>query len=252
VTQIWQDRTSGGPNRVWWRSGNETGTGWHAWTRLALFNGTVGASLPVGTNANGEVVTLSAADFRTLIGALAAASNLSDVANALTSLENLLSGLPPDVTPVAGDHLLMLRGSDARKSLNLSSTVAALIAAQDSGEARANLDAAQRGSISAVTVDQNRTIAPTRPHEVHNLTLSGGSYTVTLSDFPSATQAARLIIRTIQDSTARTITWAGNVAFTGGVIPGLSSTSGAVDQFAFEWTGTRWEAASVTFDQRSL
>ena len=64
-----------------------------------------------------------------------------------------------------------------------------------------------------------------------------GSVTLTLSN-PAAGQA--YIIRFIQDSTPRTVTWPASVKWSSGISPTISTGSGAIDVIKFYFDGTNY------------
>jgi hypothetical protein len=168
------------------------------------------ASMPVSLDANKRLVTLSAADFRALIG--------------------------------------LVIGTDVQAQ---NADLQAWADAADAAERRALIDAAQRGTIEAITLDANKSVTATQ-NGVANIALDGGSFTLTIPNPPDTTRPAELLINFTQDTTPRTVTWSGNVKFTGGIQPGLSATAGAIDSILLKWMGTHYHAMSVMFDQRSL
>jgi hypothetical protein len=64
------------------------------------------------------------------------------------------------------------------------------------------------------------------------LNLSENITSVTVSNVPSNASGTGFMIKTIQDTTARTITWPASFEYPGGSAPTLSSGAGNVDVYA--------------------
>lgn len=71
-----------------------------------------------------------------------------------------------------------------------------------------------------------------------SLTLTENVTTFTFSNWTATGNVSPRLLRVIQDSTARTITWPAAVKWAAGVAPTLSTGSGDVDMFLFQtWDG---------------
>lgn len=57
-----------------------------------------------------------------------------------------------------------------------------------------------------------------------------------------------LVLRVIQDSTPRTITWPSTVLWPGNIDPILSQTNGSIDLFTFFWNGTNYFSLGAHFN----
>ncbi len=77
---------------------------------------------------------------------------------------------------------------------------------------------------------------------VFQVTLSENVTTLTVSNPPASGTAYGFILRVVQDSTARTITWPASFKFTNGIEPTVSTGSGAIDVYGFFTTdgGSTW------------
>jgi len=124
-----------------------------------------------------------------------------------------------------------------------------LFGGADAAAVRGAIGAAAIAPITSQTITANTTISPTIDGATYKLTLEA-SPTITLDDFPSATQAATIKLIFIQDGTGdRVATFAGNVTFPGGVTPTFSASADAVDTKTFQWDGAGWQLVNSTFDQ---
>jgi hypothetical protein len=124
-----------------------------------------------------------------------------------------------------------------------------LFGGADAAAVRGAIGAAAIAPITSQTITANTTISPTIDGATYRLTLEA-SPTITLDDFPSATQAATIKLIFIQDDTGdRVATFAGNVTFPGGVAPTFSASADAVDTKTFQWDGAGWQLVNSTFDQ---
>lgn len=76
-----------------------------------------------------------------------------------------------------------------------------------------------------------------------------GSYTITLSDPVNTSYQYHAFLKVKQDATgSRTITWAGNIVWPGGVEPTLSSGANDYDVLEFWWDGSNWMLVNAVFD----
>ena len=73
-------------------------------------------------------------------------------------------------------------------------------------------------------------------------TLTEDVSTVTVTNPPVSGKYGELVLRLVQDSTARTVTWASAYKFPGGVDHVMSTTSGAIDRVILSTIdgGTTW------------
>lgn len=77
---------------------------------------------------------------------------------------------------------------------------------------------------------------------VFQVTLSENVTTLTVSNPPASGTAYGFILRVVQDSSTRTITWPASFKFAGGTEPTVSTGSGDIDVYAFFTTdgGSTW------------
>lgn len=124
---------------------------------------------------------------------------------------------------------LVLDSEAATKTINQSFAdfVLSRVKLKDYGESWQTITS----SSGAVTFDME-----TANHA--SLTLSENVTSFTFSNWTATGNVAGRLLRVIQDSTARTITWPAAVKWAGGVSPTLSTGSGDVDVFLFQsWDG---------------
>ena len=76
------------------------------------------------------------------------------------------------------------------------------------------------------------------------LALAGNVSGFTFSNLPGAGKGGSLMIRIVQDSSARTVAWPASFKWAGGVVGAVSTASGAVDVLAITTfdNGTTWDA----------
>ena len=81
----------------------------------------------------------------------------------------------------------------------------------------------------------------------YQFTLSGNITTFNITNVPTSVDTTNFILRIVQDTTARSITWPGSVLWEGGTAPTLSSGSGEIDLFSFFSTdgGTTWYGTTI-------
>ena len=77
---------------------------------------------------------------------------------------------------------------------------------------------------------------------VFEVTLSENVTTLTVSNAPASGTAYGFLLRVVQDSTARTVTWPASFKFANGTEPVVSTGSGQIDVFGFFTTdgGSTW------------
>ena len=88
------------------------------------------------------------------------------------------------------------------------------------------------GNSTAITSSSNAATINLRLGDSFTHTLSE-NVTYTFSNPPASGKLAVFILKVVQDSSARTITWPGTVDWAGGTAPTLSTGSGDVDIFVF-------------------
>ena len=73
-------------------------------------------------------------------------------------------------------------------------------------------------------------------------TASGGNVTFTFSNPPATGKAGSFTLKSVQDSSDRTITWPASVDWAGGSAPDVTSGSAKVDMYVFTTfdAGTTW------------
>ncbi len=88
------------------------------------------------------------------------------------------------------------------------------------------------GNSTAITSSSNAATINLRLGDSFTHTLSE-NVTYTFSNPPASGKLAVFVLKVVQDSSARTITWPGTVDWAGGTAPTLSSGSADVDIFVF-------------------
>ncbi|SDW95372.1 DUF2793 domain-containing protein [Lysobacter enzymogenes] len=76
------------------------------------------------------------------------------------------------------------------------------------------------------------------------LALTGNVTALTFSNLPAVGKGASIMVKITQDSTARTLAWPSSFKWAAGVVPAISTASGAVDLLAISTfdQGTTWQA----------
>lgn len=71
------------------------------------------------------------------------------------------------------------------------------------------------------------------------------SENVTTFNFTASTKPSNLLLRVIQDSSPRTISWPASVKWAGGTAPTLTTTAGYVDIICFYFDGTYYYGSFI-------
>jgi hypothetical protein len=100
------------------------------------------------------------------------------------------------------------------------------------GQAASIQDTESQAASSAHTIDWNGGNSTE-----WDLQAATGNVTLTLSN---PIKGASYIIKIIQSSTARTVTWPSNVKWPGGTAPTLTTTNDAVDMITLYYDGTNY------------
>jgi len=166
-------------------------------------------------------------------GYLAAANNLSDVANTGTARTNLGLAIGTNVQAYDADlTTLGAGGSSARSFLGLAigTDVQAYSANAAFLNANQNFTVAQRGTITALT--DGATITPNMNNANNFSVTLGGNRTLANPTNLTAGQSGVIVIT--QDGTgSRTLAYGSNFKFPGGTAPTLTTTASAVDVLAY-------------------
>ena len=85
---------------------------------------------------------------------------------------------------------------------------------------------------------------------IFQVTLSENVTTISVTNPPASGTAYGFILRVVQDTTARTVTWPSSFKFSSGIEPVVSTGSGAIDVYGFFTTdgGTNWYAFTAGQD----
>lgn len=166
-------------------------------------------------------------------GFLAAANNLSDLANTGTARTNLGVAIGTNVQAYDADlTTLGAGGASARTFLGLA--IGTDVQGYDVDTAKTDVaqsfSAAQRGTVSALT--DGATITPDFAVANNFSVTLGGSRT--LANPTNLTTGQSGVIRIAQDATgSRTLAYGSNWKFPGGTAPTLTTTASAVDILAY-------------------
>lgn len=166
-------------------------------------------------------------------GYLAAANNLSDVADAATARTNLGLVIGTNVQAYDADlTTLGAGGASARTFLGLA--IGTDVQAYDAATAKTNVNqsfsVAQRGAITALT--DGATITPNMNNANNFSVTLGGNRTLANPTNLTAGQSGVIVIT--QDGTgSRTLAYGSYFKFPGGTAPTLTTTASAVDVLAY-------------------
>lgn len=209
------------------------------------FTATDGSSVVLTSGATvGDSVEIIAYETFAIANGLLASNNLSDVANAATALSNL------GVTSTAAELNILDGVTSTTAELNILDGVTATTAeinyldittlglteASKAVTADANgvvgFDAGTTDDVNTITSSSNAFTINLRLGNVweHDLT---ENVTYTFSNPGASGTATVFVLKVIQGSTARTITWPASVDWAGGTAPTLSSGNNEVDVFVF-------------------
>ena len=193
----------------------------------ALYYNSVAAEMRVYTGSAWVAAYVSGTGF------LAAANNLSDLANTTTARTNLGVAIGTNVQAYDADlTTLGAGGASARTFLGLA--IGTDVQAYDVDTAKTDVaqsfTAAQRGTVSALT--DGATITPDFAVANNFSVTLGGSRT--LANPTNLTTGQSGVIRIAQDATgSRTLAYGSYWKFPGGTAPTLTTTASAVDVLAY-------------------
>lgn len=193
----------------------------------ALYYNSVAAEMRVYTGSAWVAAYVSGTGF------LAAANNLSDLANTTTARTNLGVAIGTNVQAYDADlTTLGAGGASARTFLGLA--IGTDVQAYDVDTAKTDVaqsfTAAQRGTVSALT--DGATITPDFAVANNFSVTLGGSRT--LANPTNLTTGQSGVIRIAQDATgSRTLAYGSYWKFPGGTAPTLTTTASAVDILAY-------------------
>lgn len=181
-------------------------------------------------------------------GYLAAANNLSDVANAATARTNLGLAIGTNVQAYDADlTTLGAGGASARSFLGLAigTDVQAYDAATAKTNANNSFSVAQRGAITALT--DGATITPNMNNANNFSVTLGGNRTLANPTNLTAGQSGVIVIT--QDGTgSRTLAYGSYFKFPGGTAPTLTTAANAVDVLAYYVESTTRITARLVSD----
>jgi len=164
----------------------------------------------------------------------ATVSSLSDLSITATAAElNILDG----VTSTAAELNILDGVTATAAELNyLDITTLGLTAASKAVTADANgvvsFDNGTTEESTAITSSSNAATINLRDGNVFTHTLSE-NVTYTFSNPAASGRASAFILKVVQDSSARTITWPGTVDWAAATAPTITATNAGVDVFAF-------------------
>ena len=183
----------------------------------------------------GTSITSTAAELNILDGVTSSTAelNILDGVTSTTAELNILDG----VTSTAAELNILDGVTATTAELNyLDITTLGLTEASKAVTADANgvvsFDNGTIDEVTSITSSSNAATINLRDGNVfeHDLT---ENVTYTFSNPASAGRASAFVLKVIQDSSARTITWPGSVDWVGGTAPTLTATNNGVDVFVF-------------------
>jgi hypothetical protein len=152
------------------------------------------------------------------------------------------ASLPNSYQAVSTDFLTFTKVGDT-VSFGLASVVD--VAGKEIKNAMLNLQREKKNTLTgqsgAVTIDYSL-------GSVCTIAQTGNITSVSVTNVPASSTVTLTVIRSQADATLRTMTWGSAYNFSGGTIPTLSNSSGAVDVFTLITTdgGTNWQVGSIT------
>lgn len=168
------------------------------------------------------------------VDATAAELNILDGVTATTAELNILDGVTATTAEINYLDITTLGTSEASKVVTADANGDVILSEELKAKSYNETFLAVTSSAGAVTVN-------CETGNVFSHTLTENT-TFTFSNPPATGTAYGFTLKTVQDSTARTITWPASVDWAGGEAPTISAGSGEVDVFVFYTHdgGTTW------------
>jgi len=182
--------------------------------------GTIVNSKAVVYGSSGEVNATTLQIAGTSITSTAAELNILDGVTSTTAELNILDGVTSTATELNYLDITTLGLTEASKAVTADANG---VVSFDNGTIE---------EVTSITSSSNAATINLRDGNVfeHDLT---ENVTYTFSNPAASGRASAFVLKIIQDSSARTITWPGSVDWAGGTAPTLSTANNAVDVFVF-------------------
>jgi hypothetical protein len=177
------------------------------------------------------------------VTASSAELNILDGVTATTSELNILDGVTATTAELNYNDITTLGTSEASKTVTADANGDVTLSEELKAKSYNETYATVSSSSGTLTID-------CEAGNVFQTTLSENVTTLTVSNAPSSGTAYGFILRIVQDTTARTVTWPASFKFSGGIEPTVSTASGAIDVYGFFTTdgGTNWYAFTAGQD----
>ena len=169
--------------------------------------------------------------------------NILDGVTATTSELNILDGVTATTAELNYNDITTLGTSEASKTVTADANGDVTLSEELKAKSYNETYATVSSSSGTLTID-------CEAGNVFQTTLSENVTTLTVSNPPSSGTAYGFILRVVQDTTARTVTWPASFKFSSGIEPTVSTGSGAIDVYGFFTTdgGTNWYAFTAGQD----
>ena len=199
-------------------------------TDLAVVNGGTGAS-DAPTALINLGLTATAAELNVLDGITASTAelNILDGVTANTTEINVLDGITASTAELNYNDITTLGTSQASKVVTADANGVVVF---DAGVVEDDTTVTSTGGAATLNCQDGNVFSHTLTEDV----------TYTFSNAPASGRSFGFVLKVVQDSTARTITWPASVDWAGATAPTLSTGSGDVDVFVFFTVdnGTTW------------
>jgi len=176
-------------------------------------------------------LTATAAELNVLDGITASTAelNILDGVTADTTEINVLDGITASTAELNYNDITTLGTSQASKVVTADANGVVVF---DAGVVEDDTTVTSTGGAATLNCQDGNVFSHTLTEDV----------TYTFSNAPASGRSFGFVLKVVQDSTARTITWPASVDWAGATAPTLSTGSGEVDVFVFFTVdnGTTW------------
>jgi hypothetical protein len=209
------------------------------------FNGSAATTWAVdATSANTAskvVVRDSSGDFSANIITADLSGNATTATTATTA--SALSGVTASATELNYNDITTLGTSEASKVVTADANGDVNLSEELKAKSYNETYSTVSSSSGTLTIDCETA-------NIFQVTLSENVTTISVTNPPASGTAYGFILRVVQDTTARTVTWPSSFKFSSGIEPVVSTGSGAIDVYGFFTTdgGTNWYAFTAGQD----